>query len=149
MGDLLKLPAMRAALITNAIVMVGWDLFNLYMPVYLRNIGFTATTIGYIMGSHGVAVDYTAGDPAHNRALGRASHDRGRAAEGIAMRLAVSCGAHVFIPTAFGALGAAVGLQPIFWLCATALMSGSAMNAKQAGKITWVFVFIDYFMDYF
>lgn len=55
MGDLLKLPAMRAALITNAIVMVGWDLFNLYMPVYLRNIGFTATTIGYIMGSHGVA----------------------------------------------------------------------------------------------
>lgn len=61
------------------------------------------------------------------------------------MRLAVSCGAHVFIPTANGALGAAVGLQPIFWLCATALMSGSAMNAKQAGKITWVFVFRDYF----
>ena len=54
----------------------------------------------------------------------------GRAGENIAMRLAVSYGAHVFIPTAFGALGAAIGLAPVFWLCATALMGGSAMNAR-------------------
>ena len=54
MLEMLKLPAMRAALITNAIVMAGWDLFNLYMPVYMRNLGFTATTIGYIMGTYGI-----------------------------------------------------------------------------------------------
>jgi MFS family permease len=59
----------------------------------------------------------------------------GRAAEGIAMRLAVSYGAHVVIPTAFGALGAAIGLAPIFWLCASALTGGAVMNAKSATKM--------------
>ncbi len=185
MRDLLKLPAMRAALITNAIVMVGWDLFNLYMPVYMRTIGFTATTIGYIMGTYGVAalitrvaippitarwgvqrmiagalalaacgfvfVPFTVapamlmllsfviglgvgcGQPL-SMTLAYNASPPGRAGEGIAMRLAVSYGAHVFIPTAFGALGAAIGLAPIFWLCASALVSGSAMNARQARK---------------
>ena len=110
MRDLLKLPAMCAALITNAIVMIGWDLFNLYMPVYLRNIGFTAiitrVAIPPITARWGVqrmiAVALAIAAP------------HGRAAEGIAMRLAVSYGAHVFIPTMFGALGAAIGLAPIF-----------------------------------
>jgi MFS family permease len=185
MKDLLKLPAMRTALITNAVVMVGWDLFNLYMPVYMRNIGFTATTIGYIMGTYGVAalitraaippitarwgvqrmiagalaiaacgfvfVPFTVvpavlmalsfviglgvgcGQPL-SMALAYNAAPPGRAAEGIAMRLAVSYGAHVVIPTLFGALGAAIGLAPIFWLCATALTGGSAMNARQAVK---------------
>ena len=55
MLEMLKLPAMRAALITNAIVMVGWDLFNFYVPVSMRNLGFTATTIGDIMGAYGIA----------------------------------------------------------------------------------------------
>lgn len=185
MGDLLKLPAMRAALITNAVVMVGWDLFNLYMPVYMRNIGFTATTIGYIMGSYGVAAIITrvaippitarwgvqrmiagalaiaacaflfipftvapvvlmvlsfiiglgvgCGQPL-SMTLAYNAAPPGRAAEAIAMRLAVSYGAHVLIPTAFGALGAAVGLKSVFWLCAGALSGGSMMNAKQASK---------------
>jgi len=183
MRDLLKLPAMRAALITNAIVMIGWDLFNLYMPVYMRNLGFTATTIGYIMGSYGVAAIITrvaippitarwgvhrmiagalaiaacgfvfvpftvmpallmtlsfviglgvgCGQPL-SMALAYNAAPPGRSAEGIAMRLAVSYGAHVVIPTAFGALGAAVGLKSVFWLCAAALTSGSVINAKQA-----------------
>ncbi len=187
MGDLLKLPAMRAALITNAVVMVGWDLFNLYMPVYMRGIGFSATIIGYIMGSYGVAAIITrlaippitarwgvqrmiagalalaacgfvfvpmtivpaalmglsfiiglgvgCGQPL-SMTLAYNASPPGRAGEGIAMRLAVSYGAHVFIPTAFGALGAAIGLAPIFWLCATALMGGSVMNVKQAAKTT-------------
>ena len=186
MSDLLKLPEMRMALITNAVVMVGWDLFNLYMPVYMRNIGFSATLIGYIMGTYGVAaiitraaippitarwgvqrmiagalaiaacgfvfVPFTAmpallmllsfviglgvgcGQPL-SMALAYNAAPPGRAAEGIAMRLAVSYGAHVVIPTAFGALGAAVGLKSVFWLCATALIGGSVMNAKHAAKI--------------
>ena len=183
--DLLKLPAMRAALITNAVVMVGWDLFNLYMPVYMRNLGFTATTIGYIMGTYGVAALITrvaippitarwgvqrmiavalafaacgfvfipmtvvpavlmllsfviglgvgCGQPL-SMTLAYNAAPPGRAGESIAMRLAVSYGAHVFIPTAFGALGAAIGLAPVFWLCATALVSGSVMNARHTEK---------------
>lgn len=185
--DLLKLPAMRAALITNAVVMVGWDLFNLYMPVYMRNLGFTATTIGYIMGTYGVAALITrvaippitarwgvqrmiaaalalaacgfvfipmtivpavlmllsfviglgvgCGQPL-SMTMAYNAAPPGRAGESIAMRLAVSYGAHVFIPTAFGALGAAIGLAPVFWLCATALIGGSAMNARQTENST-------------
>jgi hypothetical protein len=52
------------------------------------------------------------------------------------MRLAVSYGAHVFIPTAFGALGAAIGLAPVFWLCASSLMGGAVINARQGTKTT-------------
>lgn len=185
MSDLLKLPAMRAALITNAVVMVGWDLYNLYMPVYMRNIGFSATLIGTIMGSYGIAAIITraaippitqrfgvermiagalllaacgfvfipmsqlpavlmllsfiiglgvgCGQPL-SMSLAYNASPPGRAAEGIAMRLAVSYGAHVVIPTAFGALGAIIGLAPVFWLCSAALTGGSVMNARFAAK---------------
>lgn len=185
MTDLLKIPAMRAALITNAVVMVGWDLYNLYMPVYMRNIGFSATTIGYILGAYGVAAIITraaiplitsrwgvqrmiagaltiaacgfvfiplsqapavlmvlsfiiglgvaCGQPL-SMTLAYNAAPPGRSAEGIAMRLAVSYGAHVVIPTAFGALGAAVGLKAVFWLCTAALTGGAVMNAKLAAK---------------
>jgi len=49
----------------------------------------------------------------------------GRAAEAIAMRLAVSYGAHIVIPPVFGAVGAALGVAPIFWTCAMLLGGGS------------------------
>ena len=41
------------------------------------------------------------------------------------MRLTVSYGAHVVIPPAFGAVGAALGLAPIFWTCAVLLGGGA------------------------
>ncbi len=59
MKDLLALPAMRNALLTNAAVMAGLDLFNLYMPIYGHSLGFTATTIGLIMGAFGAAAFIT------------------------------------------------------------------------------------------
>ena len=52
----------------------------------------------------------------------------GRSAEAIAMRLAVSYGAHVVIPPVFGAVGAALGLAPIFWTCAMLLGGGAAIT---------------------
>ncbi|MDB5863390.1 MAG: hypothetical protein JWO70_1196 [Betaproteobacteria bacterium] len=52
----------------------------------------------------------------------------GRSAEAIAMRLAVSYGAHVVIPPVFGAVGAAMGLAPIFWTCAVLLGGGSVVT---------------------
>ncbi len=55
MKDLLALPAMRNALLTNAAVMAGLDLFNLYMPIYGHSLGFSATAIGLIMGAFGAA----------------------------------------------------------------------------------------------
>jgi predicted MFS family arabinose efflux permease len=52
----------------------------------------------------------------------------GRSAEAIAMRLAVSYGAHVVIPPVFGLVGAGWGLAPIFWTCAVLLGGGSAIT---------------------
>jgi len=59
MKDLLALPAMRNALLSNAAVMTGLDLFNLYMPIYGRGLGFSATTIGLIIGAFGAAAFIT------------------------------------------------------------------------------------------
>ena len=59
MRDLLALPAMRNALLSNAAVMAGLDLFNLYMPIYGHSLGFSATTIGLIMGAFGAAAFIT------------------------------------------------------------------------------------------
>jgi MFS family permease len=59
MKDLLALPAMRNAMLSNAAVMTGLDLFNLYMPIYGHGLGFTATTIGLIMGAFGAAAFVT------------------------------------------------------------------------------------------
>lgn len=59
MKDLLALPAMRNALLSNAAVMTGLDLFNLYMPIYGHDLGFSATTIGLIMGAFGAAAFIT------------------------------------------------------------------------------------------
>lgn len=54
-SDLLRLPALRNALATNGIVMTGLDLYNLYLPIYARGIGLTATMIGLIIGAFGTA----------------------------------------------------------------------------------------------
>jgi hypothetical protein len=54
----------------------------------------------------------------------------GRSAEGIAMRLAVSYGAHVVIPPVFGVIGTGLGLAPIFWTCAVLLAGGSFLNRR-------------------
>lgn len=176
---LFALPALRVALLTNSVIMMGLDLFNLYMPVYGRSLGFSATTIGMMMGAFGVAAFITrlaippitarygerrmvawalvisaiayasfpfmrtplplaasafllglglgCGQPL-SMILAFNAAPPGRSAEAIAMRLAVSYGAHVVIPPVFGALGTALGLAPVFWTCAMLLGGGSYLN---------------------
>jgi hypothetical protein len=60
----------------------------------------------------------------------------GRSAEAIAMRLAVSYGAHVVIPPLFGAVGAMLGLAPIFWTCAALQAGGSALARSREARVT-------------
>jgi len=177
--DLLSNRALRAALVTNSVVMMGLDLFNLYIPVYARSLGFSATTIGFVVGSFGVAgfitrlaippitarygerrmlawalivstLAYLSFPLMHTPAPLAASAfvlglglgcgqplsmilafnaaPSGRSAEALAMRLAVSYGAHVVIPPVFGALGTVLGLAPVFWTCAMLLAGGSYLN---------------------
>ncbi|MEY4597872.1 MAG: hypothetical protein RLZZ445_669 [Pseudomonadota bacterium] len=184
MKDLLALPAMRNALLSNAAVMTGLDLFNLYMPIYGHSLKFSATTIGLIMGAFGVAAFVTrlfippitkrygeramlagafiisgvafmafplttsapllaasafvlglglgCGQPL-SMILSFNAGPPGRSAEAISMRLAVSYGAHVFVPPAFGVVGAAVGgVATIFWTCAAIMGCGSWINRSAA-----------------
>ena len=184
MKDLLELPAMRNALLSNAAVMTGLDLFNLYMPIYGHSLSFSATTIGLIMGAFGAAAFVTRlfippitrrygeramlagafiisgvafmafplttsapllGASAFLLGLGLGcgqplsmilsfnAGPPGRSAEAISMRLAVSYGAHVFVPPAFGVIGAAVGgVATIFWTCAAVMGCGSWINRSAA-----------------
>lgn len=177
--DMLAIPAMRMALITNGVIMIGFDLFNLYMPVYGRSLGFSATTIGLIIGAYGLAAFITrvllpmatarlgerrvlmlallipacgfvlipltgnpmilvplafiiglglgCGQPL-SMVLAFNAAPEGRSAEAIAMRLAVSYGAHVFLPPLFGAFGTMLGLAPVFWICAMLLGGGATMH---------------------
>ena len=181
--DLLALPAMRMALITNGVVMIGFDLFNLYMPVYGKSLNFSATTIGLIIGAYGLAATITrvilpfasarlgerrilmlalavpaigfalipltgnvwllaplafliglglgCGQPL-SMVLAFNAAPEGRSAEAIAMRLAVSYGAHVVLPPLFGAFGAVLGLAPVFWICAMLLGGGATMHRQKS-----------------
>jgi len=181
MADLLRLPALRNALITNGIVMTGIDLYNVYMPLYAHGLGLSASEIGLIVGAFGaagflvrllippvtrrwgehamIAVAFLIACAAYIAIpltvnpwlLGAASFvvglgmgcgqplsmllsfnaaPPGRSAEAIAMRMAVSYGAHVVIPPVFGALGAMVGLAPVFWTCAALMSGGAVLNRK-------------------
>jgi MFS family permease len=184
-ADLLRLPALRNALITNGLVMTGIDLYQVYLPLYARGIGLSASEIGVIMGSFGaagflvrtlippvtrrwgergmlavalavacvayVAIPLTAnpwllgmvsfvvglgmgcGQPL-SMILSFNAAPPGRSAEAIAMRMAVSYGAHVVIPPVFGALGTVLGLAPIFWTCAVLMGAGATINTRRKAK---------------
>ena len=185
MTDLLRIPALRNALITNGIVMTGIDLYNVYMPLYTRGIGLSASEIGLIVGAFGaagflvrllippftsrwgehamiavafviacvafVAIPLTqnpwllgavsfvlglgmgCGQPI-SMVLSFNAAPPGRSAEAIAMRMAVSYGAHVVIPPVFGALGAVMGVAPVFWTCAMLMGGGAALNRRGGSK---------------
>lgn len=52
----------------------------------------------------------------------------GRAAEAMGLRLALINGSQVSLPLTFGALGALIGVAPLFWAYATALALGGWFN---------------------
>lgn len=48
--DLLRIPALRNALIASGIIAAAYDLFQFYMPVYGHAVGLTASAIGVVIG---------------------------------------------------------------------------------------------------
>ncbi|AUA54861.1 MFS transporter [Achromobacter spanius] len=52
----------------------------------------------------------------------------GRAAEAVGLRMALINGSQVSLPLTFGALGAVIGVAPLFWAYALALMAGGWAN---------------------
>ncbi len=127
--DLLTLPAMRSALLSNAAVMAGLDLFNLYMPIYGHHLGFSATTIGLIMGAFGAAafIIRLAIPPITRRYGERAM---------LAGALALSAGAFMTFPltTSAGLLAAAAFTLGLGLGCGQPLSLLLAYNAGPPGR---------------
>ena len=57
----------------------------------------------------------------------------GRASEAFGFRMALINGSQVVLPVGFGALGAVIGVMPLFWAAAMALISGVWVT-RHAGK---------------
>ncbi|MGE0557318.1 MAG: MFS transporter [Burkholderiales bacterium] len=55
----------------------------------------------------------------------------GRAGESLGLRIAINNSMHVAVPTGFGAMGAAIGLAPVFWISAAVLAAGSWLSRKR------------------
>jgi predicted MFS family arabinose efflux permease len=53
--DLLRLPSLRAVFVVSGMMSMAWDLFNFMVPLHGTRSGFSASTIGLILGSFGVA----------------------------------------------------------------------------------------------
>ncbi|MBY0269123.1 MAG: MFS transporter [Burkholderiales bacterium] len=55
-GDLVRNPPLRRALITAGIIETGLELYNLLLPIYGHRIGLSASEIGLILGAFGFAL---------------------------------------------------------------------------------------------
>ncbi|HEY5900268.1 MAG TPA: MFS transporter [Burkholderiales bacterium] len=53
--DLLRIPALRQALILSGVTLTGIELFSFYLPVYGRAIGLAPSSIGMILSTYAVA----------------------------------------------------------------------------------------------
>lgn len=53
--DLMRIPPLRRALLSGAMVFAASDLLNFYMPIYGDSIGLSASMIGIIIGAHSAA----------------------------------------------------------------------------------------------
>jgi MFS family permease len=52
--DLLRLPRLRAVLVTSSLVAAGWDLFTFLVPLHGARSGLSATSIGLVAGGFGI-----------------------------------------------------------------------------------------------
>ena len=55
----------------------------------------------------------------------------GRGGESLGLRIAINNSMHVAVPAAFGAVGAAFGLAPVFWVSAAVLAVGNWFSRKR------------------
>jgi MFS family permease len=53
--DLMRVPRLRRALLSGAMVFAAADLLSFYMPIYGHSIGLSASMIGIIIGAHSAA----------------------------------------------------------------------------------------------
>jgi len=54
-GDLLRIPRLRAAFLFSGLLATGWDLYNFVIPIYGTSVGLSASVIGVVMSSFAIA----------------------------------------------------------------------------------------------
>lgn len=180
--DLLRLPALRRAVIVGGLVATGQDLYSFYVPIYGSSIGLSASTIGLVLAMSAVATFVVrfllprltqrygiegvlagamlagavffllfpfvtwlpalyalsfcvglalgCGQPltlniAYNRS------PAGRSGEVAGLRLTINNITHIAVPAAAGALGAALGVVPVFWASALLLAASAHLTRKR------------------
>lgn len=180
--DLLRLPALRRAVIVGGLVATGQDLYSFYVPIYGSSIGLSASTIGLVLAMSAVATFVVrfllprltqrygiegvlagamlagavfflllpfvtwlptlyalsfcvglalgCGQPltlniAYNRS------PAGRSGEVAGLRLTINNITHIAVPAAAGALGAALGVVPVFWASALLLVASAHLTRKR------------------
>ncbi|MEK6594217.1 MAG: MFS transporter [Pseudomonadota bacterium] len=179
--DLLRLPALRRAVIVGGLVATGQDLYSFYVPIYGNSIGLSASTIGAVLAMAAAATfvvrfllpwltrrygiegvlsaamfaatalflpfPFVTSVPALcalsfciGLALGcgqpltlNIAYNRsppGRSGEVAGLRLTVNNVAHIVVPVAAGALGAALGVAPVFWASAGLLATSGYFSRR-------------------
>jgi predicted MFS family arabinose efflux permease len=170
--DLLREPGTRAVLIISSSIAIAWDMFSFVVPIHGTRIGLSASQIGLILGSFGIAIfvvrmilplvahrlnewriliaamfstglTFFVFPLVHTvpilmllgfvlgTGLGAtqpmvmsllfARAPPGRGAEAVGLRSLLLNASQTGMPLLFGALGAAMGMLPVFWTTALAL----------------------------
>jgi predicted MFS family arabinose efflux permease len=174
-SDLLRDVEMRRVFIFSGLQSMAWDLFTFAIPIYGSRIGFSASTIGLILGSFSaatfairlllplfarrvspwtvmsasllvagvaftcfplftsaglmMAVSFVLGlglgaSQPMVLSLMHTTAPEGRVGEAIGIRSTLINGSQMAMPLAFGALGSALGMAPVFWTSALLMFWG-------------------------
>ncbi len=173
---MLRDPLIRRILLSNLLLAAAWDFHIFMIPILGIRLGFTATTIGLILGCFGIAIfairlvlpliqrrmkpwtlvrastwlaagvyllfPFATTVPwlmvlsfVLGLAVGSCQPSMlalmyqyappGRATEALGLRMAALQGSQVGIPLSFGAVGAALGLTPLFCAMGLCLLAGA------------------------
>lgn len=180
--DLLRNRGLLAIFAASGACVTGWDLFTFFMPIYGTRIGLSATMIGVVISTFGVAtlvvrifiplLTRRHGEPAvlaWAMTLGAVAFGSlplfenmvylmaaaflmglglgcgqpltmmitysrspaGRAGEANGIRQMANNLTHMVVPFAFGALGSAFGMGPVFWINSAILLAGAFLGGKR------------------
>ena len=175
--DLIASPELKRLYTAVVILSASWDVLQFLVPIYGKQLGFTASQIGMVLGAFSVgsfiirlalpwlsrhlsewplimisistaAVIYAlyplfpffeamlmlsaslglglgVAQPMVLSVIHRSAPE-GRIGEAVGLRLMIIGASQVILPMAFGALGAATGMAPLYWgMSAFAVMGGS------------------------
>ncbi len=180
--DLLRNRGLAAMFIASGACVTGWDLFSFFMPIYGTSIGLSASRIGIIISTFGVAtlvvrvfIPHLSRRYGDLRVLSAAMYlgafafallpffkseamllvlsfvmglglgcgqpltmmityvraPAGRAGEANGIRQMANNVTHLIVPMMFGALGAAVGMGPVFWTNGALLLVGGWVGGRR------------------